>query len=108
MNDLQTLLKNYLEYKYKQLQNAKTDYQRRNSLRDAAVIEMLFATGIRISELCSLKMENVNLYDKSILIFGKGSKERKLQIHIPCCYRPAYYTAHVPPHLCYQSFGGRC
>lgn len=65
---------------YKQHKNAKTDYQRRNALRDAAVIEMLFATGMRISELCSLKMDSVNLYDKSILIYGKGSKERKLQI----------------------------
>ena len=60
--------------------NAKTAYRRRNALRDAAVLETLFATGIRISELCSLKISDVNLYDKSILIYGKGSKERKIQI----------------------------
>ncbi|MCI5494320.1 MAG: tyrosine-type recombinase/integrase [Lachnospiraceae bacterium] len=60
--------------------NAKTAYQRKNALRDAAVIELLFATGIRISELCSLKPDDVNLYDRSILIYGKGSKERKVQI----------------------------
>lgn len=61
-------------------QNAKTAYRRRNALRDAAVLETLFATGMRISELCSLKMGDVSLYDKSILIYGKGSKERKIQI----------------------------
>ncbi len=44
------------------------------------MIELLFATGIRISELCSLGVENVNLYDQTILIYGKGSKERKVQI----------------------------
>ena len=44
------------------------------------MIELLFATGIRISELCSLKMNDINLYDGTILIYGKGSKERKLQI----------------------------
>lgn len=65
---------------YKQQQNARTAYQRRNALRDAAVIEMLFATGMRISELCSLEESSVNLYDRNILIYGKGSKERKIQI----------------------------
>lgn len=65
---------------YKQYSHAKTDYQKRNALRDAAVIELLFATGIRISELCSLKMNDVSLHDKTILIYGKGAKERKLQI----------------------------
>lgn len=70
----------FLSTIYKQRINAKTDYQRKNALRDAAVIELLFATGIRISELCSLRMNDVNLYDRTILIYGKGSKERKVQI----------------------------
>lgn len=65
---------------YQQRQNAKTDYQRKNALRDAAIIELLFATGMRISELCSLKREDVNLYECTILIHGKGSKERIIQI----------------------------
>lgn len=60
--------------------NAKTSYQRRNALRDTAVIELLFATGMRISELCTLKCEDVNLYDGIILIHGKGNKERRIQI----------------------------
>ena len=70
----------FLSTIYKQLSNAPTNYQKRNALRDAAVIELLFATGMRISELCSLKTTDVDLYDKSILIYGKGSKERKIQI----------------------------
>lgn len=65
---------------YKERQNAKTDYQRKNALRDAAVIELLFATGMRISELCSLQISDVNLEDLIILIYGKGSKERRIQI----------------------------
>ncbi len=44
------------------------------------MIELLFATGMRISELCSLDIKSVNLYDRTILIYGKGSKERKVQI----------------------------
>lgn len=65
---------------YKQRTSAKTHYQKRNALRDAAVIELLFATGMRISELCTLRSKDVNLYDGSILIYGKGNKERRIQI----------------------------
>lgn len=49
-------------------------------MRDIAVIELLFATGMRISELCSLNVSDINLYDRTILIHGKGSKERRIQI----------------------------
>ncbi len=65
-------------YQYRDI--AKTNYQRRNALRDLAVFELLFATGMRISELCSLKKNDVNLYDGIILIHGKGAKERCMQI----------------------------
>ena len=65
---------------YRQRSEAPTAYQQKNALRDAAVIELLFATGIRISELCSLKKEDLNLQEQSILIYGKGAKERRLQI----------------------------
>jgi len=73
-------VENFLSAIYRQRVSAKTDYQRKNALRDAAVIELLFATGIRISELCSLKVDDINLYDRTILIYGKGAKERKVQI----------------------------
>lgn len=70
----------FLSTIYKEQYQAKTVYQRRNALRDAAVIELLFATGIRISELCFLKTESVNLTDWIVLIYGKGAKERRIQI----------------------------
>ena len=70
----------FLSTIYMQRQNAKTHYQKRNALRDAAVSELLFATGMRISELCALQCSNVNLCDGTILIYGKGDKERRIQI----------------------------
>ena len=70
----------FLSVIYEQRAHAKTAYQKKNALRDAAVIELLFATGMRISELCTLKAENVNLNDGIILIYGKGAKERRIQI----------------------------
>ncbi len=60
--------------------NQITSNQHRVYLRDIAVLELLFATGIRISELCSLHIDDVNLSNGSIKIYGKGSKERLLQI----------------------------
>lgn len=70
----------FLSTIYKQYKTAKTPYQKQNTLRDAAVAELLFATGMRISELCSLKVNDVNLCDGTILIYGKGSRERRLLI----------------------------
>lgn len=74
------MVETFLTTIYKQRSDAKTDYQKRNALRDAAVAELLFATGMRISELCTLKNEDVNLYEGIILIYGKGDKERRIQI----------------------------
>ena len=50
------------------------------ALRDAAMLETLFATGMRVSELCSLKVNDVNLDDGTIRILGKGAKERVIQV----------------------------
>lgn len=76
---LQTV-ETFLTTIYKQRSNAKTNYQKRNALRDVAVAELLFATGMRISELCTLNSNDVNLCDGTILIYGKGDKERRIQI----------------------------
>lgn len=70
----------FLSAIYKQYRTAGTAYQKRNALRDIAVAELLFATGMRISELCTLKVNDINLYDGTILIYGKGDKERRIQI----------------------------
>lgn len=56
------------------------DLKKKKVLRNIAVIEFLFATGIRISELCSLKYEQFNLNDATLCVKGKGGKERYLQI----------------------------
>lgn len=73
-------LETFLSTIYAQIGNAKTEYQRKNALRDAAVAELLFSSGMRISELCSLHPADVNLYDGILLIYGKGNKERRIQI----------------------------
>lgn len=49
-------------------------------LRDFAVLELLFATGIRVSELCELKLSNIDFEAKNILVIGKGKKERVMHV----------------------------
>lgn len=70
----------FLAVIYKQRREARTAYQKKTALRDAAVAELLFSTGMRISELCALGPGDVNLHDGTVLIYGKGAKERRVQI----------------------------
>lgn len=65
---------------YKDYGIATAKGQKEVILRDIAIIELLFATGMRISELCALTPEAVDMHDRTILIYGKGSKERRIQI----------------------------
>lgn len=74
------IIEAFISALYKQKQLAETPKQKECVIRNIAVIELLFSTGIRISELCSLKPGDINLHDRVVLIYGKGSKERKIQI----------------------------
>lgn len=76
-------LQKFLSTLYEQKRLATTPTQIRCCLRDIAVIELLFATGMRISELCSLKPADIDLINNTVLIYGKGAKERILQIGNP-------------------------
>lgn len=49
-----------------------------NELRDRLIIEIMYACGLRVSELCNLRVKDINLEDRSIKVVGKGNKERLL------------------------------
>ena len=49
--------------------------------RDHAVLELLYAAGLRVSELCGLDRGDVDLRARTVTVLGKGSKQRRLPIH---------------------------
>jgi integrase/recombinase XerC len=52
-------------------------------LRDAAILELFYATGIRVSELCGLDVSGVDHGRRTIRVLGKGNKERTVPVGIP-------------------------
>jgi len=52
-------------------------------LRDAAVMELFYSSGLRLSELAALDVDDVDLYTESVRVFGKGRKERVCPIGVP-------------------------
>lgn len=71
-------LPRYFEYnELEQLFNS-LDISTPKGERDSLILEMLYATGIRVSELINIKLEDINKSDRKILILGKGSKERNV------------------------------
>ena len=77
-----------LTYMYASLHSGtNTESQKKLLTRDIAIIELLFATGLRISELCGLEKERFNVSDGILCIRGKGAKERYLQIGSPTVLR---------------------
>ena len=68
-------------------------------LRDLAMLEVLYATGIRVSELTSLKEENLNLQVGYLTCLGKGSKERIVPLGRKALERLEQYLEKVRPAL---------
>jgi integrase/recombinase XerC len=51
--------------------------------RDDAVLEVLYGSGVRVSELCGLDVDAVDLAGAAISVWGKGSKERRVPLSVP-------------------------
>ena len=56
------------------------DISKDNGMRDRAMLELMYATGLRVSELLSLRFRNVNMQNGLITVYGKGNKQRSVPV----------------------------
>jgi integrase/recombinase XerC len=86
------------------------------ALRDHAVVELLYATGARVSELCGLDVDDVDGSRRVVRVFGKGGKDRIVPYGVPAeralftwlrAGRVSVARADSPPALFLGARGGR-
>jgi len=68
-------------------------------LRDCALLELLYASGLRVSELVSLNLEQVNLDSNEVRVWGKGSKERIVLMGEPAARALSTYLTRGRPEF---------
>ncbi|GAY07877.1 tyrosine recombinase XerC [Pseudonocardia sp. N23] len=86
------------------------------ALRDLALLEVLYATGVRVSELCGADVDDLDRSARTLRVLGKGGKERVVVFGVPAerslerwlaAGRPALARADSPPALLLGARGGR-
>jgi integrase/recombinase XerC len=75
------------------------------ALRDAAVLELLYATGIRVSELCGLTAASFDHDRRTVRVRGKGDKERTVPVGLPAIRAVTRWTETGRPVLATQASG---
>jgi integrase/recombinase XerC len=76
------------------------------TLRDSALLELLYATGIRVSELCGLDMGSVDHSRRTVRVLGKGDKERIVPVGIPALRAVTRWQESGRPALVTEASGG--
>lgn len=85
-------------------------------LRDDAVLELLYGSGLRVSECCSLDQDDLDLVAARVVVWGKGGKQRVVPMSRPCAEaltawlargRPALLGAESPPAAVFLNARGR-
>lgn len=77
-------LPNYVTYEELECLLNIPDQTTKLGLRDALIMEMLYSTGIRVSELVNIKLSDISFSNKQIKILGKGNKERYVMFGDVC------------------------
>ena len=94
---------------------SKTEDKARD-IRDLAIVEILYGSGLRVSELCSLTLNSVDIDTATAWVWGKGSKQRKVPLSDPSLRalrnwlqegRGAFITADTPDDALFLNFRGR-
>lgn len=76
--------------------------------RDYALLELLYGTGMRVSEFCGLKINDLDFYNKNVIVMGKGSKERYIPMHDGIIAALKDYISFSRNHLLARAKGVVC
>ncbi len=72
-------------------------------LRDRALVELLYAAGLRVAELCGLDLDDLDLAHGMLVAFGKGAKERRVPVHERCAQALERYLSEARASLMNES-----
>ncbi len=84
--------------------------------RDLAIVELLYGSGLRVSELCSITTDDLDLSQATLRVWGKGAKQRQVPLSEPAVaavrcwlaeHRCEYVTADTPPDAVFLNQRGR-
>ena len=84
--------------------------------RDLAIVELLYGSGIRVSELCSITAGDLDLAQSTVRVWGKGAKQRQVPLSDPAVaalrgwlieHRAAFVTCETPPDTVFLNAKGR-
>ena len=80
------------------------------SERETCIVELLYSTGCRVSEICNIKIQDVNWDKREIVVFGKGGKYRKVYLNAKAIISLQVYLnnrKHQSPYLLCNDRGGK-
>ncbi len=75
------------------------DLSKPQGLRNRALLELLYASGLRVSELVGLRLDQINMETREIRVLGKGSKERMVLMGLPAAKALSDYLSRGRPLL---------
>ena len=80
-----------------QIESTKEEFEKAFAIRDYAIMELLYASGARISEVSALNIADINFELSQIKFFGKGKKERIVPIYNMACLALQDYLENARP-----------
>ncbi len=82
-----------------------SEFETPTSIRDVALVELLYATGARVSEVCGLDLEDLDFSRNTIRVLGKGNKERMIPMGAPAVKALHVYINEARPLLANDKSG---
>ncbi len=91
---LPALLPHFLSQEEMEVLLQSPDLRDRSGQRDRCILELLYASGLRVTELCQLHLRDIDSQRRILRVFGKGSKERYVPMHEQAMRFLDDYTQH--------------